>query len=76
MSAVDQHIPTKIVVDTNLPPWIDNEVRKKKKDTALRIYRLNKNDQNKLKLRSQSQHVKYLVRRKHDFYLEKNRNCI
>ena len=42
-----------------------------KKNTALRIYRLNKNDHNNLKLRSQSQHVKYLVRRKHDSYLEK-----
>ena len=46
---------------------------KQKKDTALRIYRLNKNDHNKLKLRSQSQHVKYLVRRKHVFCLA---NCI
>ena len=31
LSAVDQHISTKIVIDTNLPPWIDNEVRKTKK---------------------------------------------
>ena len=30
LSAVDQNIPTKIVIDTNLPPWNDNDVRKKK----------------------------------------------
>ena len=27
LSTIDQHILTKIVIDTNLTPWIDNEVR-------------------------------------------------
>ena len=66
-------MPTKTVNDTNSPPWIDSEVRHhiRKKYGALRKYRLNKSDDNKLKLRSLSQHVKYLVRRKHRLNLEK-----
>ena len=46
LSAVDQHIPTKTVIDTNLSPWIDSEFRHHmgKKYTALRKYRLNKSD--------------------------------
>ena len=73
LSAVDHCIPTKTVKDTNSPPWIDSEVRHHicKKYGALRKYRLNKSDDNKLKLCSLSQHVKYLVRRKHRLYLEK-----
>lgn len=73
MSAVDQCTPTKSVKDTNSPPWIDSEVRHHipKKHGVLRKYRLNKSDDNKLKLRFLSQHVKYLVKRKHRLYLEK-----
>ena len=73
MSAVDQCTPTKSVKDTNSPPWIDSEVRHHipKKYGVLRKYRLNKSDDNNLKLRSLSQHVEYLVKRKHRLYLEK-----
>ena len=71
--AVDQCIPTKSLKDTNSPSWIDSDLRHHipKKYGALRKYRLNKSDDNKLKLRSLSQHVKYLVKRKHRLYLEK-----
>ena len=64
LSAVDQHIPTKTVIDTNLSPWIDSEFRHHmgKKYTALRKYRLNKSDHKQaVKLRSLSQRVKLLV---------------
>ena len=73
LSAVDQCIPTKSVKDTNSPSWIDSDLchHIPKKYGALRKYRLNKSDDNKLKLRSLSQHVKYLVKRKHRLYLEK-----
>ena len=73
MSAVNQCTPTKSVKDTNWPPWIDSEVRHHipKKYGVPRKYRLNKSDDNNLKLRSLSQHVKYLVKRKHRLYLEK-----
>ena len=73
MSAVDQCTPSKSVKDTNSPPWIDSEVRHHipKKYGVPRKYRLNKSDDNNLKLRSLSQHVKYLVKRKHRLYLEK-----
>ena len=73
MSAVDQCIPTKSVKDTNSPSWIDSDLchHIPKKYGALRKYRLNKSDDNKLKLSSLSQHVKYLVKRKHRLYLEK-----
>ena len=52
---------------------IDSEVRHHipNKYGVLRKYRLNKSDDNNLKLRSLSQHVKYLVKRKHRLYLEK-----
>ena len=71
LSAVDQNIPTKMLSIRTCLLGMTTRFAKKKKNTALRIYRLNKNDHNKLKLRSQSHNVKYLVRRKHDSYLEK-----
>ena len=73
LSAVNQCTPTKSVKDTNWPPWIDSEVRHHipKKYGVLRKYCLNKSEDNKLKLRSLSQHVKYLVKRKRRLYLEK-----
>ena len=64
LSAVKDHIPIKIVRDTNSPPWIDNEVRLwiRKKYTALKKFRLNKTPERKLKLRTLSHTVKVLVR--------------
>ena len=82
LSAVDQHIPTKIVIDTNSPRSLNwkrssPSYSQEKKTTTLRIYRLNKPD-DKLKLRSGSQHAKYLLRRKQAraSIWKKNRNCI
>ena len=64
LSAVKDHIPIKIVRDTNSPPWIDSEVRLwiRKKYTALKKFRLNKTPERKLKLRTLSHTVKVLVR--------------
>ncbi|CAB4002720.1 Hypothetical predicted protein [Paramuricea clavata] len=72
-AAVDQFVPVKTITNKNSPPWIDCEVRYliRKKYTALRNYRLDKSDSWKLKLRTISQNVKKLIRRKHREYLHK-----
>ena len=66
-------VPTKLVPDTNSPPWIDGEVRHliRKKYTALRHYRKNKTSTRKIKLRNLCQKVKYAIRSKHKMYLAK-----
>ena len=73
LSIVTSFIPTKIVKDTNSPPWIDVEVRHliRKKYTALRNYRKNKTAERKLKLRTLCQQIKYAIRAKHKIYLAK-----
>ena len=73
LSIVTSFIPTKIVKDTNSPPWIDGEVRHliRKKYTALRNYRKNKTAERKLKLRTLCQQIKYAIRAKHKIYLAK-----
>ena len=73
LSIVTSFIPTKIVKDTNSPPWIDGEVRHliRKKYTALRNYRKNKTAERKLKLRTLCQKIKYAIRAKHKIYLAK-----
>ena len=72
-AAVGQFVPVKTITNKNSPPWIDCEVRYliRKKYTALRKYRLDKSDSRKLKLRTISQNVKKLIRRKHREYLHK-----
>ena len=66
LSIVNSFIPTKIVKDTNSPPWIDGEVRHviRKKYTALRNYRKNTAER-KLKLHTLSQQIKYAIRAEH-----------
>ena len=73
LMAVKDYVPMKTVRNTNLPPWIDAEVRHliRKKYTALRKFRLNKTTERKQKLRTLSQSIKALVRRKHQEYLSK-----
>ena len=73
LSTVKDFIPTKIVKDTNSPPWIDGEVRYliRKTYTALRKYRLNKTAERKYKLRTSCQQIKYAIRTKHKLYLAK-----
>ena len=73
LSVVSSYVPTKVVKDTNSPPWIDGEVRHliRKKYTALRKYRLKKTPERKVKLRSLCQQVKNVIRKKHKKYLDK-----
>ena len=73
LTVVSECIPVKTVKDTNSPPWIDAEARHclRKKYTALRKYRRRKTATNKLKLRTLSQKVKYVIRAKHRDYLKK-----
>ena len=73
LSAVHKFIRIKIIGDTNSPPWIDAEVRHffRKKYAALKKFGANKSENRKRKLRTLSQTVKYLVRRKHREYLAK-----
>jgi hypothetical protein len=70
---VNNFIPVKFVTDTNSPPWIDGEVRHfiRKKYTALKKFRQSKSAARKHKLRTLSQTIKYLVRRKYREYLAK-----
>ena len=72
LSVVSSYVPTKVVKDTNSPPWIDGEVRHliRKKYTALRKYRLKKTPERKVKLRSLCQQVKNVIRKKHKKYLD------
>ena len=71
LSIVTNLVPTKLVLDTNSPPWIDGEVRHliRKKYTALRHYRKNKTSTRKIKLRNLCQKVKYAIRNKHKMYV-------
>ena len=64
LSIVTSFVPTKLVQDTNSPPWIDGEVRHliRKKYTALKQYRKNKTSTRKIKLRTLCQKVKYAIR--------------
>ena len=64
LSVVTRFVPTKLVQDTNSPPWIDGEVRHliRKKYTALRHYRRNKTSTRKIKLRTLCQQIKYAIR--------------
>ena len=73
MTAVSECVPIKTVKDTNSPCSIDSEARHclRKKYTALRKYRRKKTSTNKLKLRTLSQEVKYVIRAKHRDYLKK-----
>lgn len=73
LTVVSECIPVKTVKDTNSPPWIDAEARHclRKKYTALGKYRRRKTATNKLKLRTLSQKVKYVIRAKHRDYLKK-----
>ena len=73
---VDNFIPVKLVMDTNSPPWIDGEVRHfiRKKYAALKKFRQSKSAARKHKLRTLSQTIKYLVRRKYREYLAKVKN--
>jgi hypothetical protein len=72
-SVVSSYVPTKVVKDTNSPPWIDGEVRHpiRKKYTALRKYRLKKTPERKVKLRTLCQQVKNVIRKKDKKYLDK-----
>ena len=73
LSVVSCYVPTKVVKDTNSPPWIDGEVRHliRKKYTALCKYRLKKTPERKVKLRTLCQQVKNIIRKKHKKYLDK-----
>jgi hypothetical protein len=73
LSVVSSYVPTKVVKDTNSPPWIDGEVRHliRKKYTALRKYRLKKTPERKVKLRTLCQQVKKVIRKKRKKYLDK-----
>ena len=73
LSIVTTFVPTKLVPDTNSPPWIDGEVRHliRKKYTALRHYRKNKTSARKIKLRNLCQKIKYAIRNKHKMYIAK-----
>jgi hypothetical protein len=73
LSAIDQFVPTKTVIDTNTPPWIDREVRHliNKKYTALRRYRQKRTEERKHKLRKLTQETKNLIKLKREQYLEK-----
>jgi hypothetical protein len=63
-------------MDTNSPPWIDGEVRHfiRKKYAALKKFRQSKSAARKHKLRTLTQTIKYLVRRKYREYLAKVKN--
>ena len=77
--AVNNHIPTKTIKDTNSLPWVDKEVRHliRKKYSALKRYRQNKCETRKQKLRGLSDAVKSLIKKKHREYLSReNRNII
>ena len=73
LTTVSEFIPIKTVKDTNSPPWMDSDARHylRKKYTALRKYRRRRTATNKLKLRTLSQEVKYVIRSKHRDYLKK-----
>lgn len=73
LAAVDEHVPTKIIKDTNSPPWVDGEVRHfiRKKYSILKKYRQNRSVARKRKLREISQTIKCLVKKKHREYLAK-----
>ena len=73
LSIVTSFVPTKLLQDTNSPPWIDGEVHHliRKKYTALKHYRKNKTSTRKIKLRTLCQKVKYAIRIKHKMYLTK-----
>ena len=62
-----------LLVNTNSPPSIDNEVRRliRKKYKALNQYRVNRSAVRKRKLRSVTHQIKYLIRSKHQGYLAK-----
>ncbi|CAB3983919.1 Hypothetical predicted protein [Paramuricea clavata] len=63
LSVVSSYVPTKVVKDTNSPPWFDGEVRHliRKKYTALRKYRLKKTPERKVKLRTLCQQGKNVI---------------
>ena len=71
--AVVKFIPVKTIKDTNSPPLIDGGVRHLilKKYAALRKFRESKTVERKLKLRTATQNVKSLIKRKHREYLAK-----
>ncbi|CAB4026825.1 Hypothetical predicted protein, partial [Paramuricea clavata] len=73
LDAVNNHIPTKTIKDTNSLPWVDKEVRHliRKKYSALKRYRQNKCETRKQKLRGLSDAVKSLIKKKHREYLRK-----
>ena len=73
LTVVKDSVPMKKIRDTNSPPWIDGEVRHliRKKYAALRRFRQNKTAERKLKLRTLSQNIECVVRRKHQQYLAK-----
>ena len=73
LSIVTNFVLTKLVADTNSPPWIIGEVRYliRKKYTALRHYRKKKTSTRKIKLRKLCQKVKYAVRNKHKMDIAK-----
>jgi hypothetical protein len=73
---VNKFIPVKFVMDSNSPPWIDGEVRHfiRKKYAALKKFRQSKSVARKHKLRTLTQTIKYLVRRKYREYLAKVKN--
>jgi hypothetical protein len=65
--AVAKSIPVKTIKDINSPPWIDGGVRHliRKKYAALRKFRQSKTVEKKLKLRTATQNVKSLIKKKH-----------
>ena len=73
LDAVNNHIPTKTIKDTNSLPWVDKEVRHliRKKYSALKRYRQNKCKTRKQKLRSLRDAVKLLIKKKHKEYVRK-----
>jgi hypothetical protein len=63
LAAVEKCVPVKVIKDTNSPPWIDGEIRHLNRKTRF--------EEHKKKLRSLSNYMKILVRRKHRDYLHK-----
>ena len=72
LTAIDQFVPKKTVLDTNTPPWIDREVKHliNKNYTALRQNRLKRTEERKRKLRKLTQETKNLIKLKRQRYLE------
>ena len=75
LSIVTTFVPTRLVPDSNSPPWIDGEVCHliRKKYTALGHYRKNKTSTQKIKLGNLCQKVKYAIRNKHKMYIAKTK---